>query len=131
MWATARHRRDPRVIGYAPEIAVRILAALGRRASLKLRRHTIRLDNLLREPREPRVDTMIERAGTAHAEMQTWSEERIDALLLALAQTVAAQAQALAAAETRIGNVRDKTTKNTLASLGVYQSLAGQPGQGC
>lgn len=116
-----------------PQIAARILAALGRSASLKLRRNTIRLDNLLREPREPLVDTMIERACTAHAEIQTWPEERIDALLLALAQTVAAQAQELAAAtvaETKIGNVRDKTTKNTLASLGVYQSPAGQPQAG-
>ena len=116
-----------------PAIAARVLAALGRSTSLKLRRQAARLDTLLREPRDPLVDTMIEHALMAQQELQRWPEERVDALLHALAQAVAARAQEFAAAtvnETRIGNVRDKTVKNMIASLGVYQSLVGQPGQG-
>jgi CRP-like cAMP-binding protein len=116
-----------------PMVALKIISALGRSASLKLRQQAARLDNLLYEQRDPEVDAMIDRALKAQGEIQDWPEERLDALLGALAQAVAAQAQELAAAtvaETRVGNVADKTLKNTIASLGVYQSITGRPGQG-
>jgi acetaldehyde dehydrogenase/alcohol dehydrogenase len=76
---------------------------------------------------------MVASAAEAQRAFETWAEPRVDALLLALAQAVAANAEALAAAtvkETKIGNVADKTVKNMHASLGVYQTLAGKPGIG-
>src|SRR5262249_28270153 len=56
-----------------------------------------------------------------------------DLLLQALAKAVADHAEALAAeavAETGMGNVRDKTVKNRIASLGICKQLAGRIGHG-
>src|SRR5690349_21057406 len=80
---------------------------------------------------DPEIDRMVASAAEAQRAFETWDEPRVDALLLALAQAVAANAEALATAnvkETKIGNVADKTIKNMHASLGVYQTLAGRPG---
>jgi acyl-CoA reductase-like NAD-dependent aldehyde dehydrogenase len=60
-------------------------------------------------------------------------EGRIDELLRALGNVVADQAHPLAVAtvaETGMGNVRDKTFKNSNASAGVYAQMAGYIGQG-
>ena len=67
------------------------------------------------------------------ARSTTGARTQIDALLHALANVVAEHAHSLAVAtvaETGMGNVRDKTLKNSLASVGVYEQLAGQIGQG-
>jgi acyl-CoA reductase-like NAD-dependent aldehyde dehydrogenase len=79
------------------------------------------------------VERLIARALLAQHLIERWSEERIDQLLHALAQTVADRAEQLAAAtvaETGMGNVGDKTFKNRIASLGTYERLAGKIGQG-
>ena len=63
---------------------------------------------------------------------EDWSEERVDALLHALANVVAEHAHSLAVAavaETGMGNIRTKR-KNIAASLGLYSHLAGQVGRG-
>src|SRR5215467_140534 len=80
------------------------------------------------------VDALVERAGAAQKEFQTWSEEATDRLLQALAKCVYAHAEELAMAavrETGMGNVRDKTAKNRFASLDIYRSLEGRVGHGC
>jgi len=103
-----------------PKIGAALLWALGRDAALP-------------EGTDPEVEEMVARAWAAQREIATWPEERIDALLLNLAQAVAARAEDLAAAtveETRIGNVADKVAKNRIASMGVFQSLAGKTGSG-
>jgi len=86
------------------------------------------------EPPDGRlVDTLVSRGLTAQREIVTWSETRIDALLRGLANAVADRAEPLAAAavaETGMGNVRDKTVKNSIASVGIYTELAGQIGYG-
>ena len=82
---------------------------------------------------DPVVETLVDQALTAQREIETWSEQRIDMLLHALADAVAGHAHHLAVAtvaETGMGNVRDKTLKNSMASLGVYRQLAGQIGLG-
>ncbi len=114
-------------------IAFNLLAALGRDAALKLRRTSDRLDNLMHETREPRVDLMIGQALVAQQNFLDWPEERVDNLLLDLAKVIADHAGELAEAtvvETKIGNVADKTIKNKIASLGVYHTLVGQKGVG-
>jgi acetaldehyde dehydrogenase / alcohol dehydrogenase len=84
-------------------------------------------------PTHPLVEALVTQARAAQRQIEDWSEVRIDALLHALATVVADQAHALAVAtvaETGMGNVRDKTLKNVVASTGTYQRLAGQVGHG-
>ena len=84
-------------------------------------------------PTLPVVEALVNQALAAQRQIEDWSEARIDALLHALATVVADQAHALAVAtvaETGMGNVRDKTLKNVVASTGIYQHLAGQIGHG-
>lgn len=92
-----------------------------------------RLDDLLSPVTNPIVEELIARALLAQRQIENWSEARIDELLLALAQTIADCAEALAVAtvaETGMGNVHDKTFKNRIASLGIYEQLAGRIGHG-
>jgi acetaldehyde dehydrogenase / alcohol dehydrogenase len=82
---------------------------------------------------DPEIDATVARAREAQRLIESWSEARIDALLLDLAQTVAARAEALSIAtvrETKLGNVPDKITTHHLASLGVVEALIGKPGNG-
>lgn len=117
-----------------PQVGLGLMRALGRNASLKLRRSNERLaDFIVGDAPDPEVDAMVARAAEAQRQFEDWPEERVDALLFALAQACAHHAEALARAtvqETRIGNVADKAIKNRNASLCVYGSLAGRPGRG-
>ena len=84
-------------------------------------------------PADPVVEAMVDQALAAQSEIDGWSEQQIDTLLWALANVVDRHARTLAVAtvaETGMGNSRDKTFKNSLASVGVYEELAGQVGQG-
>jgi acetaldehyde dehydrogenase/alcohol dehydrogenase len=79
------------------------------------------------------VEALVNQALAAQRQIEDWSEARIDAVLHALATVVADQAHALAVAtvaETGMGNVRDKTLKNVVASTGICERLAGQIGHG-
>ena len=79
------------------------------------------------------VDVVVHRARGAQAAFENWTDPRIDALLSDIATMLAGRAEELAIAavsETGLGNVPDKTLKIRFASLGVYNSLAGQIGQG-
>ncbi|MCW5682337.1 MAG: aldehyde dehydrogenase family protein [Xanthobacteraceae bacterium] len=117
-----------------PSLALNVVRALGRDASEKLRQAATRLETFLESNApDPEVDEMVAKAKVAQAEFENWPEEKVDALLLALASAIAEQALPLAEAtvkETKLGNVTDKTTKNAHAALGVYQSLAGKTGRG-
>lgn len=117
-----------------PQISIALLGALGRDASLKLRKTNSRLgEHIADTAPDSEVEQMVARAADAQRRFESWSEPRVDAVLLALAKAVANNAEPLARAtvkETRIGNVTDKTSKNLHASLGVYQFLVGKPGIG-
>lgn len=117
-----------------PAVGTALLRELGRDAAQKLRHTTARLATLvLPEEPDPEVEAMVRRAVEAQQQFASWSEERVDALLQKLAEAVAAEAQSLAeetVAETKLGNVADKATKNTVAALGVFRALAGKIGAG-
>src|SRR5690242_503778 len=88
---------------------------------------------LLSETTNDYIDVLVDRAVAAQQEFQYWSEEATDRLLLALARRVSLHAEELARAtvrETGMGNVRDKTSKNRIASMGIYHTLKGRVGQG-
>jgi acyl-CoA reductase-like NAD-dependent aldehyde dehydrogenase len=73
------------------------------------------------------VEALVSRAHAAQQHIDEWSESRIDMLLRRLRDVIAEHAHALAAAavaETGMGNVHDKTVKNSVASAGVYAQLA-------
>src|SRR3954451_2259063 len=79
------------------------------------------------------AEELIARALPAQRLIEGWTETRIDQLLRALAQAVADHAEELAVAavaETGMGNVRDKTFKNRIASLETYAHLVGKIGHG-
>ncbi|MCB0166362.1 MAG: aldehyde dehydrogenase family protein [Anaerolineae bacterium] len=82
---------------------------------------------------DPEVEALVSRAQFAQKTLQDWSEAQVEALLLALAQAVASQAEMLATVaveESHIGNIADKAEKARFGSLTVYQSLVGKPGPG-
>jgi acyl-CoA reductase-like NAD-dependent aldehyde dehydrogenase len=116
-----------------PRVTGQINAILGRVASLKLRTITDRLAGFIFKEASPMVDDMVVRARKAQSEFENWPEEKVEALLLALASKINGNAEDLArlnVEETQIGNVPDKVTKIGAGSLGVYQYIAGQTGFG-
>jgi acyl-CoA reductase-like NAD-dependent aldehyde dehydrogenase len=123
-----------RICATHPSVGIGLLRALARDTSLKLRRSNERIaDYIVSVASDPEIDGIVARAVEAQRQFEEWPEERVDALLLALATAVADQAEALARAtvnETRIGDVADKTRKNMFASLGIYHSVKGEIGFG-
>lgn len=117
-----------------PAEGIKVLRALARNTALKLEGAVQLLaEHAAEDTRDPEVDRMVAAAQAAQAEFQTWSEERVDALLKDIAETVAARAQELGAAEleeTHIGNAADKALKLQFAAMAVYAALEGQVGFG-
>lgn len=116
-----------------PRALASLYLSLGRNAGMKLRSANERLGDAIFPTRDPEVEELVARAAVAQKEIQGWSEERIDSVLLMMAQSFAVRAKELAedtVRVTRIGNVQDKVCKNVLASMGVYRSLVGQTASG-
>ncbi len=122
-----------RLMQQDPSVGAALYRALGQAAAHKLRSSTERLVEVTFGTADPDADAMVRRAAEAHAGFVGSSERRVDALLFDMARTIADQSRALAQAtveETQVGNVRDKTRKNQVASFAVFQSLVGQAGIG-
>lgn len=117
-----------------PETGIDVLRALGRDTALKLHKVNQRLaEQSADEMPDPEVDAMVKAAVAAQREFESWDEERVDRLLEALANAVAARAPELAQRsvdETHIGNVQDKALKIGMASTSIYASIAGEVGFG-
>ncbi len=117
-----------------PEDGVSVMRTLARDTAVKLNNANRKIgEHLADDTRDPDADAMVATAVAAQKAFVSWPEDRVDALLGAMAQTVADHAPELAEAtvkETTLGNVPDKTAKITFASLGVFSALAGQPGHG-
>lgn len=118
----------------APALSLAIYRHLGKQIAAKLRLANDRILGLPLPPaEEPGVMDTVAAAWKAQEEFVGWSEERVDALLDALAGAVASRTQALAeqtVAITHLGNVADKANKNLIASFAVRSSLRAQPGFG-
>jgi len=117
-----------------PAAGARMLRRLSRSAAEKARAFSKDLEEftLLGEP-DPALDALVARSAAAQQSIADWPEDKIDALIGALAAQIAGRAGELAAAtvaETGIGCVADKAVKNRFASLDVAQSLIGKPGVG-
>jgi acetaldehyde dehydrogenase / alcohol dehydrogenase len=116
-----------------PRALAALYLTMGRHAGMKLRGANERLGDAVFTTRDPEVEELVARAAVAQKQVQEWPEERVDALLLGVAQSFAIHAKDLAehtVRVTRIGNVPDKTCKNVIASMGVYRSLVGRPASG-
>jgi acyl-CoA reductase-like NAD-dependent aldehyde dehydrogenase len=117
-----------------PAAGVMMLRWLARNAAEKARAFSKDLEEFIftDEP-DPAVDTLVARSVAARQSIAGWPEDKVDALITALAAEIADHADELAAAtvaETGIGCVADKVQKNLFGSLGVAQSLVGKPGVG-
>jgi acyl-CoA reductase-like NAD-dependent aldehyde dehydrogenase len=111
-----------------------MLRWLARNAAEKARDFSKDLEEFIftDEP-DPAVDALIARSALARQSIADWPEDKVDALITALATQIAEHADELAAAtvaETGIGCVADKVEKNLFGSLGVAKSLVGKPGVG-
>lgn len=119
-----------RVCREAPETGASLLRSFGTDAARKLRRSTERIASQLPiEQADQETDRIVAAACAAQAAFAGWSDQRVDAMLKDVAETVADRAEPLAAAtvaETHMGNIADKTAKNRFAALAVYESLAGR-----
>jgi acyl-CoA reductase-like NAD-dependent aldehyde dehydrogenase len=123
-----------RMLDEDPQQGVMVLRALGRQTAINLRAAEQRVaEQLESEAPDPEVEQMVAAGLAAQRVFENWDEERVDALLKEVAESVAAAAEDLAYAsveETHIGNPADKVLKIQLASVGVYSQLAGQTGRG-
>jgi CRP-like cAMP-binding protein len=81
-----------RVFDEDPAEGIKVLRALARNTALKLEGAVQLLaEHAAQDSRDPEVDRMVAAAQAAQAEFQTWGEERVDALLKDIAETVAAR----------------------------------------
>ncbi|MFM8320641.1 MAG: aldehyde dehydrogenase family protein [Chloroflexota bacterium] len=119
-----------RLCEHEPCLALVFSKALGRNMSEKLRFYTGKISEFLfADDVDAATNAMVQRAAEAQAAFQDWPEPRVDALLRALAETVAGQAEALAqacVAETKMGCAPDKVIKIRRAALDVLSTLEGR-----
>jgi acyl-CoA reductase-like NAD-dependent aldehyde dehydrogenase len=123
-----------RMLDEDPEQGVAVLRALARQTAINLRAAEQRVaEQLESDAPDPEVEQMVAAGMAAQKVFESWDEERVDALLKDVAESIAQAAEELAQAsveETHIGNPADKVLKIQLASVGVYSQLEGATGRG-
>src|SRR3954468_14788480 len=123
-----------RMLDDDPQQGVMVLRALARQTAINLRAAEQRVaEQLESDAPDPEVEQMVANGLAAQRIFETWDEERVDALLKDMAESMAAQAEELGRAsveETHIGNPADKALKIGMASMGVYSQLEGATGMG-
>lgn len=117
-----------------PAMGIRILNALGCELTAKLRRQNRQVaEHLFSDEVDAETKNMVARSVAAQKGFADWDEPRVDALLLDLAESVAAQAEALAeanVADSGIGVVQDKVAKIRFACMEVFKTLVGKKAAG-
>ena len=81
----------------------------------------------------PSVDLQMDLAKAAHYEFLSWSEDKVDEIITAIAKAIYAEAPELALLtqqESGMGVVEHKILKIKLGSLDVAESLVNKPGNG-
>jgi acetaldehyde dehydrogenase/alcohol dehydrogenase len=123
-----------RMLDDDPQQGVMVLRALARQTAINLRAAEQRVaEQLESEAPDPEVEQMVANGLAAQRVFENWDEERVDALLKDVAESISQAAPELAQAsvdETHIGNPADKVLKIQLASMGVYSQLEGATGRG-
>lgn len=81
------------------------------------------------------ISDLVQRARAAQEEYERYDQERVDAVVSAVAWAIIEPARARALAEiavrdTGLGNVEDKITKNRRKTLGTLRDLVGAPSVG-
>lgn len=81
------------------------------------------------------ISALLRRARTAQRTFETFSQERVDDVVAAVAWSIIEPARSRALAElavrdTGLGNVEDKVTKNRRKTLGTLRDLTGAPSVG-
>lgn len=117
-----------------PAVGVAVLTTLSRNLATKLRHQNDQLSEYIFST-DPDKETQqtVARAISAQKEFADWTEDRVDALLLDVAETVAQQAESLAetnVADTGIGVVADKILKIRFACRDVCRTLTGHQAAG-
>jgi acetaldehyde dehydrogenase / alcohol dehydrogenase len=117
-----------------PRIGLTIATAMGQNLIDKLRKANDKVAGYIfaGEP-DQETNRMITRAQEVQKEFASWPEDKIDALLKDIAETVSANAEELAAAtvaETKMGITADKIIKIRFASMEVYNTLSGHAASG-
>jgi len=117
-----------------PAVGVAVLTALSRDLSAKLRQQNNQMaDHMFASDPDLETRETVATSVSAQKEFANWTEDRVDALLLDVAETVAQQAEGLAdvnVTDTGIGVVADKILKIRFACREVYGTLSGRQAAG-
>ncbi|MFC1910113.1 aldehyde dehydrogenase family protein [Chloroflexota bacterium] len=113
-----------------PRIALTIATTMGQNLIEKLRLANDKVAGyIFAGDIDHDTNEIVARATKAQKAFTSWTEEKVDALLSEIAETIAANAGQLAAdtvSETKMGIVADKIIKIRFASLDVYKTLSGR-----
>jgi acetaldehyde dehydrogenase/alcohol dehydrogenase len=117
-----------------PQVGLKMAVAMGENLSAKMRELNEKIAGyVFAGDIDKDTHEMVARAAKAQKPFEKWQEERVDALLNDIAETIAERAEELAeenVAETGIGVAKDKVMKIRFASLEVYKTIAGQRAAG-
>ena len=117
-----------------PQVGLKMAVAMGENLSAKMRELNEKIAGyVFAGDIDKDTHEMVARAAKAQKPFEKWPEERVDALLKDIAETIAERAEELAeesVAETGIGVATDKVMKIRFASLEVYKTTADQRAAG-
>lgn len=117
-----------------PRIALTIATTLGQNLITKLRQANQKVAGyIFAGDIDKDTHEMVGRAKKAQNLFASWTEDRVDSLLKEIAETIAANAEELAAAtvtETKMGVAADKVIKIRFASLDIYKTVMGRSANG-
>ena len=117
-----------------PRIGLTIATTLAQNLISKLRQANEKVAGyIFSDDIDRDTDQMVERAQKAQKVFASWTEERVDALLKDIAESINFRAEELAAAnvaETNIGVVADKIIKIRFATMDVLQAVSGHRAAG-
>ncbi len=117
-----------------PQTGLTITTNLSLELTRKMRSMNERFANyIFTETSSPAIDEMVSNAAAAQKEFQSWSEDRIDALINDIAEAIHEKAEELAedtVNETRVGLASDIVIIITNMSIRLADYLAGKTGFG-
>lgn len=117
-----------------PRIGLTIATTMGANLIEKLRKANDQVAGyIFAGESDQDTNQMVERAQAVQKIFSSWSEEKMDALLVDIAEAISTNAEELAAAtvaETKMGIAADKVIKIRFASIEVCRTLTGHSAAG-